>query len=684
MRQLREMGRSLRGRGWRAAATTTSAAAISFPAIAGAASVEVANNNDVTNGDTASIAALQASPGPDGISLREAILAANNTAGVDDITFADALSGQSIVLAQGQLELIQGTRVDASALADNIVVDANDLSRVMLFSGASGDLALKNLTLQNGYADDDNGGGIWFQSSGTLELDGCEVRNNYAYYGGGIYSTGPVDLRDTVVSGNKAEYGGGIGIYSAGVTLMRCEIRGNTAYEAGGIYIDGSGSLTASDSHISENVADSGIDGVGGIDCNGPVELTNCTLDRNTSGLRAYGLRMEDCTVSNSTYSGIASGSDTVLTRCAIVDNGGLGLFVQGADVPATLLGCSIHGNGRWGAEFATFGVGGRTEMVNCTVAENGTDPFELGGGVYGGYGSLTMVNCTVSNHGSSLGVYIRGGTADLDNCIAAGNETDIGRNGTGTYALRHCLIGDNAGTTLAEAQTPDANGNLIGSAAGAGVIDPMLGSLQDNGGLVLTQAPLAGSPVIDAGDNALLPADTSDLDGDGDTAEPLPLDARGAARVNAGTVDMGAVESGTVVADPYQTWIAGFYPGVNDPLVVGPAADPDGDGLPNALAFVLGASPVTSDPALLPTAETGPGGALVFTFRRADASAYLNPRVQFGTDLDGWETAVDGEGGVTVAETDDGFGPGVDRVVVTVPAPAGGRLFARLVSDLP
>jgi hypothetical protein len=43
-------------------------------------------------------AALVASPGPDGISLREAILATNNAPGTSRITFASALAGRTIVL----------------------------------------------------------------------------------------------------------------------------------------------------------------------------------------------------------------------------------------------------------------------------------------------------------------------------------------------------------------------------------------------------------------------------------------------------------------------------------------------------------------------------------------------------------------------------------------------------------
>jgi len=38
---------------------------------------------------------------------------------------------------------------------------------------------------------------------------------------------------------------------------------------------------------------------------------------------------------------------------------------------------------------------------------------------------------------------------------------------------------------------------------AGGGIIDPLLGSLADNGGPTLTHALLAGSPAINAGDPA-------------------------------------------------------------------------------------------------------------------------------------------------------------------------------------
>src|SRR5262245_33921747 len=62
------------------------------------AGVTVGNNLDLVNGNTTSIANLIANNGGDGISLREAVLAANSSAGADTITFANALSGRTIRL----------------------------------------------------------------------------------------------------------------------------------------------------------------------------------------------------------------------------------------------------------------------------------------------------------------------------------------------------------------------------------------------------------------------------------------------------------------------------------------------------------------------------------------------------------------------------------------------------------
>ena len=58
----------------------------------------------------------------------------------------------------------------------------------------------------------------------------------------------------------------------------------------------------------------------------------------------------------------------------------------------------------------------------------------------------------------------------------------------------------------------------------------------------------LQGSPAIDFGLTSFLPADIWDLDGDGNTTEPLPIDLNGDVRVQGASVDLGAYEGPGVV----------------------------------------------------------------------------------------------------------------------------------------
>ncbi|MEL7500033.1 MAG: hypothetical protein AAFN77_20700, partial [Planctomycetota bacterium] len=130
------------------------------------ANVAVGNNLDIVNGDTSSIAALITDDGGDGVSLREAISAANNTAGADGVTFDDSLSGETILLNGTDLDINDSLIIDASALSTSITIDADDQSRILNFTASTGDLTIDNLTITGGSSA--QGGGVFFDSSGTL------------------------------------------------------------------------------------------------------------------------------------------------------------------------------------------------------------------------------------------------------------------------------------------------------------------------------------------------------------------------------------------------------------------------------------------------------------------------------------------------------------------------------------
>ncbi|MEM9222918.1 MAG: CSLREA domain-containing protein, partial [Pseudomonadota bacterium] len=255
------------------------------------------------------------------------------------------------------------------------------------------------------------------------------------------------------------------------------------------------------------------------------------------------------------------------------------------ADV--TLVDSTVAGN----STFGTGSVGGGTfgyrtlTFANSTVSNNSTAGSGASGG--GAFGRVvTLTNTTVSGNstaGASAdggGIYSRA-TTELTNSTLSGNSTagasaegggifSAGRYGGGIGLSNSIVLGNTTtgsgvdGDELFLAvgsNTPFTGGNIVGTNIFSGSTDVgdttatqvfaatvnnngvLAGALGDNGGSVQTIALLAGGDAVGRGGAALLPADTFDLDSDGDTAETLPIDANGGPRID-GTLDLGASEA--------------------------------------------------------------------------------------------------------------------------------------------
>jgi hypothetical protein len=107
------------------------------------------------------------------------------------------------------------------------------------------------------------------------------------------------------------------------------------------------------------------------------------------------------------------------------------------------------------------------------------------------------------------------------------------------------------------------------------------------------------------------------------------------------------------------------------------PNADPDGDGIPNALEFVLGGSPIAADPSILPKSELA-GSTWTFSFYQRDAAASeFAIAVESSLDLTtAWTPVVHGVDGATISSTL--FDADGSLITVTVPA-TGPKLFLQL-----
>jgi predicted outer membrane repeat protein len=238
----------------------------------------------------------------------------------------------------------------------------------------------------------------------------------------------------------------------------------------------------------------------------------------------------------------------------------GAGLYNTGGTL---LLGnMTFSGNRAQESGGGLFGdSGGNLTLVNVAFRNNSA--AVAGGGMYVRYNTTLLENCLFYNNASELtggGFWNEAATPTLVNCTFSGNTG--GTEGGAIYnwgvhteiTIHNSILWGNTAPTNPQMNTPlaqEVTYSLVqGGLSGTGNIDsdPQFLSA-DN----LCLRPT--SPAIDAGNNAAVPADVLDLDGDGNTSEKLSRDLLGGARfadiptrpnTGAGTapiVDMGACE---------------------------------------------------------------------------------------------------------------------------------------------
>jgi hypothetical protein len=194
--------------------------------------------------------------------------------------------------------------------------------------------------------------------------------------------------------------------------------------------------------------------------------------------------------------------------------------------------------------------------LINCEFSGNraGTAFNRRGGGAYlQDLASVQIVNSSfVGNYGSSASgqgmVVANVADALVANSIFWGNLGGFGFegfeptrdendqltfSGTGTLDVRNMIVDQYSATPGVMMSGDDP---MFVNSVG---VDGMVGTADDD------LRVMSGSLAIDAGDNAALPADVFDLDGDADVTEAIPFDLDGNSRVSGApaVVDIGAYE---------------------------------------------------------------------------------------------------------------------------------------------
>jgi hypothetical protein len=238
------------GRPLATGAGMTVGATLLFSGAAQAATLTVGSTDDTSGASDCAVATNT------DCTLRDAIAAANATP-ASTITFASAISGDTITLGGTELPQITAYSTTIQGPSGGITIDANYTSRV--FNVAATDATITGLRIQHGT--EEFGGGIYLQA-GNLTIENSVVSGNTAGSdGGGIFvHTGNLTVDSSTLSYNYAEnFGGGIGGLAgsthAGTTTVRnSTLSGNGAYLiGGGAYLSYNSAASVENSTIYDN-----------------------------------------------------------------------------------------------------------------------------------------------------------------------------------------------------------------------------------------------------------------------------------------------------------------------------------------------------------------------------------------------------------------------------------------------
>lgn len=472
----------------------------------------------------------------------EGITIINGLAYDDGSGFSEARGG-GILLEQGSLTL-----TDVS-MSSNYAAG---------FSGSSGSFG--GGTGGNGAA---GRGGAIYVAAGSLQIDASNISNNLAFGGdGGFGGTGVSSSGLTFATAGNGGVGGtgglaqGGGLYVAGgtVNIGTTTIANNSAVGGTGGSGGGGGSAFASGSSFAVAAGgDGGSGGSGGAGEGGGIFIAaaaNVTLDASTVS--------QNGAISGSGGAGGGGGSASAFASSSTFEiggnggSGGFGGFTAGGGIHVAggvllAINSTVSSNGAAGGNGGNGGNGGSGAYSDGLGGNGGDGGGSHGGGISISAGSVGLNNSTVAQNTSSEGtggsggsgtssgsagnsgtssgggVFTVAGTVTLDSSILAGNDDNTASNDT------EDLDGSvTAGATLFQV---NPSGSLVTAGTGANITgqDPLLGALQNNGGLTETHAIGSTSPARNVGTNPL----------------SQTTDQRGLQRNDGNGVDMGSYEFG-------------------------------------------------------------------------------------------------------------------------------------------
>jgi autotransporter-associated beta strand protein len=593
------------------------------------------------------------------VNLQNCTVAANSSP-------SPAGSGGGILIGAGTLNL-----TNAIVAGNTVNGAANDVAN------ASGTANASHSLIQNSSGTiTDNGGNIFGQAAqlGSLQDNGGPTQTMALLAGSPCIDAGS----DSGASGLTTDQRGAARIYGSHVDIGAYEYIGSIVVTS---TADGSGTLSTSGGVTYDTTLRGAIlyVGTGGTitfqsGVTGTITLTGPELDI-TNSMTITGPGASTLTVSGNNASrvfsinsgvtasisgltiangkvgkgaGILNGGTLILQNSTLSGNsatasGGGGIYNSGT---LTLQNSTLSGNSAPGPGGGIDNYKGTLSLQNCTLWGNTAGVF--GGGIENDQGAATVLNTSLAGNAASSGtgggIDNFNGTLTLVNSILSGNTANSAANDIyhnagagGTVNATNCLFSTTPSTGSGNTINGTNTANLFGT-------NPLLGSLQYNGGTTQTMALSAGSPAIDAGT---------------DVTATVTTDQRGVAREIGSKVDIGAYE---------------YIPSI----VVTTTADGAG-----TLTSTNGSSTVTDTTLRGAILYVGPGGTITF-------QSGVTPTITLGgTELDinnsmtiagpGASTlTVSGNNASTVLHVNTGVTVSISGVTI-----ANGKLTGRQGGDI-
>jgi hypothetical protein len=421
--------------------------------------------------------------------------------------------------------------------------DSDNSYHVVVGSNTNNSAILDGFTVTAGHAFSNGEGGGMYNETGSPSVRNVLFKDNFATFGGGMYNVGTSGyvaigshpVLTNVVFENNSAIGGGGGMRNENYSdpiLTNVIFRNNSVVRTGGgmenFYYS---SPILTNVTFLENAASAGggmFNWVG----NHPI-LIDVTFDSNTANEWGGGM---------ANYQSSPTLTNVTLRGNSATTFGG-GISNEWNSNP-TLMNVSFIGNAAVSETDETAAGGmynssSSPSLIGVTFENNSAD---YGGGVLNNANSSpNLVNVTFSNNSANVGGAIfnrdAGSSLVLSYVTLSNNSATIDGGAianTGHLAIRNSILWGNAGGEIFNIDTGDAvvsNSTIQGGYSGTGNIDedPLLGPLQDNGGFTQTMALGAGSPAIDAGNDASCPGPE--------------VDQRGVTRPQGSHCDMGAYE---------------------------------------------------------------------------------------------------------------------------------------------